>query len=53
VVRRYNGWQKCKKNPKKNSTKLTPQQKAKAKRRASAAGRPYPNWVDNSWATKQ
>jgi hypothetical protein len=42
-----------KKNPKKNSTQLTPQQKAKAKRRASAAGRPYPNWIDNAWATKQ
>jgi hypothetical protein len=29
-------------------TTLTPQQKAKAKARAKAAGRPYPNLVDNA-----
>ena len=28
--------------------KLTPGQKAKAKARAKAAGRPYPNLVDNA-----
>lgn len=28
-------------------THLTPQQKASAKRSAKAAGRPYPNLVDN------
>jgi hypothetical protein len=28
--------------------KLTPEQKAKAKARAKAAGRPYPNLVDNA-----
>ena len=37
-----------KKNPKKKSTKLTPSQKAAAKKRAKAAGRPYPNLVDNA-----
>ena len=37
-----------KKNPNKNSTPLTPDQKAKAKARAKAAGRPYPNLVDNA-----
>ncbi len=37
-----------KKNPKKKSTKLTPTQKAKAKARAKAAGRKYPNLVDNA-----
>jgi hypothetical protein len=37
-----------KKNPKKKSKKLTPSQKAAAKRRAKAAGRPYPNLVDNA-----
>jgi hypothetical protein len=35
-------------NPKKKSTPLTATQKAAAKRRAKAAGRPYPNLVDNS-----
>jgi len=33
--------------------KLSPEQKAKAKARAKAHGRPYPNWVDNAWASKQ
>lgn len=37
-----------KKNPKKKSTKLTPAQKAAAKKRAKAAGRPYPNLIDNA-----
>ncbi len=36
------------KNPKKKSTKLTPAQKAAAKKRAKAAGRKYPNLVDNA-----
>ena len=39
-------WDKA--NPKKKSTPLTPAQKAEAKRRAKAAGRPYPNLVDNA-----
>ena len=37
-----------KKNPKKTSSKLTPAQKSAAKARAKAAGRPYPNLVDNA-----
>jgi hypothetical protein len=37
-----------KKNPKKTSTKLTSSQKAAAKARAKAAGRKYPNLVDNA-----
>ena len=37
-----------KKNPKRTSTKLTSAQKAAAKRRAKAAGRPYPNLIDNA-----
>lgn len=37
-----------KKNPKKKSTRLTPAQKAAAKKRAKAAGRPYPNLIDNA-----
>jgi hypothetical protein len=35
------------KNPKKKSTKLTPAKKSVAKARAKAAGRPYPNLIDN------
>ena len=35
-------------NPKKKSSKLTPEQKSEAKARAKAAGRRYPNLVDNA-----
>lgn len=35
-------------NPKKTSTPLTPEQKAEARARAKAAGRPYPNLIDNA-----
>lgn len=34
-------------NPKKKSTPLSPDKKAAAKAAAKAAGRPYPNLVDN------
>jgi hypothetical protein len=37
-----------KKNPKKTSKKLTPAQIKSAKARAKAAGRKYPNLVDNA-----
>jgi len=37
-----------KKNPNKTSKKLSPAQIKSAKTRAKAAGRPYPNWVDNA-----
>ena len=40
-------------SPVKNSKKLSSDQKAKAKARAKAAGRPYPNMVDNIWAARQ
>jgi hypothetical protein len=39
-------------NPKKTHTSLTPGQEKKAKARAKAAGRPYPNLVDNVAAKK-
>ena len=39
-------------NPKKKSTKLTPEQKSAAKARAKKAGRPYPNLVDNAAVKK-
>jgi len=42
-----------KKNPKKKSTPLTPAQKAAAKARAKAAGRKYPNLVDNAVVAKK
>jgi hypothetical protein len=41
-----------KKNPKEKSKTLTPAQKAAAKARAKAAGRPYPNLVDNAAAKR-
>ena len=41
------------KNPNKTSKKLTPAQKTAAKKRAKAAGRPYPNLVDSAWASKK
>lgn len=40
-------------NPKKTKGSMTPAQKAEAKRRARAAGRPYPNLVDNMAAMKE
>lgn len=44
-------WEKP--NPKKTSKKLAPAQKASAKAKAKAAGRPYPNLVDNMNAAKK
>jgi hypothetical protein len=41
------------KNPKKESKKLTSSQKSFAKARAAKAGRPYPNLVDNSAASRR
>ena len=41
------------KNPNKKSTPLTPAQKARAKARAKAAGRPYPNLIDNAAAKRK
>jgi hypothetical protein len=35
-------------NPKKRSKKLTSKEKSAAKARAKAAGRPYPNLIDNA-----
>ena len=39
-------------NPNKKSTPLTQAQKTEAKAKAKAAGRPYPNLVDNAAAKK-
>ena len=41
------------KNPKKESKKLSPLQKAAAKARAKKAGRPYPNLVDNATISRR
>jgi hypothetical protein len=40
-------------NPVKKHTKLTPAKKASAKAMAKAAGRPYPNLVDNMRAARK
>lgn len=40
-------------NPKKTSKPLSPGRKAAAKSMAKAAGRPYPNLVDNMRAAKK
>ena len=44
-------WEKP--NPKRKSTPLTATQKARAKARAKAAGRPYPNLIDNMAVSKK
>jgi len=41
------------KNPAKKSEKLSPKKKVAAKASAKAAGRPYPNLVDNMNAAKK
>lgn len=51
MVKKKAFWDKP--NPKKKSTKLTSTQKAAAKARAKAAGRPYPNLVDNAAVAKK
>ena len=40
-------------NPKKKSSKLSTKQKRSAKSMAKAAGRPYPNLIDNMRAAKK
>jgi hypothetical protein len=40
-------------NPKVKSRKLAPKAKASAKAMAKAAGRPYPNLIDNMRAAKK
>jgi hypothetical protein len=40
-------------NPVKKHEKLSPADKARAKARAKAAGRAYPNMVDNIWAARR
>lgn len=42
-----------KKNPKKKSAPLSAGQKKAAQARARGAGRPYPNLVDNAWASRR
>jgi len=51
VVKKKPFWET--KNPKKKSTKLTSAQKTAAKARAKAAGRPYPNLIDNAAAARK
>lgn len=44
-------WEKA--SPSKSSKSLTPAQKSAAKARAKAAGRPYPNLVDNAAVSRK
>lgn len=44
-------WEKA--SPAKKTMRLSDAQKAAAKRRAKEAGRPYPNLVDNAWASRK
>ncbi|WP_372383237.1 hypothetical protein ACCQ12_06855 [Xanthomonas sp. NCPPB 1068] len=46
-------WKRSNPTSKRASTPLTDAQKAAARQRAEAAGRPYPNLVDNMWASRQ
>jgi hypothetical protein len=41
------------KDPTKTDKKLSPKQKASAKAAAAAAGRPYPNLIDNMRAARK
>ncbi|MFO0744111.1 MAG: hypothetical protein U1F43_00360 [Myxococcota bacterium] len=44
-------WEKPARKP--TGAKLTPEMRAKAAERAKAAGRRYPNLIDNMWAASQ
>jgi hypothetical protein len=46
-------WETKNPTPKSKRKKMTASQKAKAKRTAAKAGRPYPNMVDNIRAMKK
>jgi hypothetical protein len=46
-------WETKNPKPKNKRGKMTAAQKAKAKKTAKAAGRPYPNMVDNLRAMKK
>jgi hypothetical protein len=46
-------WETKNPTPKSKRKKMTASQKAKAKRTAAKAGRPYPNMVDNLRAMKK
>ncbi|PPT31478.1 hypothetical protein XaCFBP7622_09780 [Xanthomonas arboricola] len=46
-------WKRPKPKGRPASTPLTAAQKTAARQRAEEAGRPYPNLVDNMWASRQ
>lgn len=46
-------WKRPRPPSAKRPVALTPAQKAAAKSRAEAAGRRYPNLIDNMWAARQ
>lgn len=51
MVKKKAFWEKAR--PKQAAKKLTPAQKAAAKAKAKAAGRKYPNLVDNAAAARK
>ena len=53
MTRRKPPWQQPNPRAGKPPRVLTAAQKEAAKRRAAAAGRRYPNLVDNLWAARQ
>ena len=46
-------WEKKRPKSLGKSKKLTPAQRSAAKSRAAKANRPYPNLVDNMWASNK
>lgn len=52
MTRKVAFWKKDNPLPKAKRTTLTPAQTDRAKDRAKAAGRPYPNLVDNAAAAR-
>ncbi len=46
-------WKRKNPKPSKERVALRPEFKAKAKMRAEAAGRKYPNLIDNMWASAE
>ena len=53
ATKRAPPWKRPRPKTQKAPKKLTAAQKAAAKKRADAAGRRYPNLVDNMWAARK
>jgi hypothetical protein len=53
IPRKAKPWQKANPKPKAARKALSPAQKARARKRARDAGRPYPNLIDNMAVAKE